>query len=102
MTLPEITEDQLGLINEVCGAYAGVFSQCDPIPGDPLFEAALVVEAQKHIDYLIGLGLLKEITGDHKEQIEEQNRKSGHVWRVYSVTPLGRAMFQVVHSTAVN
>ena len=102
MNVPEITEDELGLINEVCGAYAGVFSQCDPIPGDPLFQAALVIEAQKHVDHLIGLGLLKEITGDHKEQIEEQNRKSGRVWRVYSVTPLGRAMFQVVHSIAVN
>jgi hypothetical protein len=102
MNVPEITKEQLELINEVCGPFEGVFSQCDPIPGDPLFQAALVIEAQKHVDHLIGLGLLKEITGDHKEQIEEQNRKSGRVWRVYSVTPLGRSMFQVAHSTAIN
>ncbi len=100
--IPEITKDQLDLLNDTCGRYEGVFSQCAPIPGDFPPAAAEALEGQKDVDYLVELGLLKSITEENKEQIEAHNKKTGRVWQGYSITPLGRAMFQVQGSTATN
>lgn len=102
MSIPEITKDQLALLTEVCGTWAGVFSQCDPIPSDPLLDAAVVAEGQRDVQYLIELGLFKDITEDHKAQLEEQAKKTGRTWRVFMITPLGKAMFGLQHSTAIH
>src|SRR5271157_1585023 len=103
MIYPEITADQLTLITGVCSdAEMGIFSQCDPIPGDALVDAALTAKARHNAEKLVELGLLKNITEQHQEQINRQNEATGRVWNVYAVTPLARAMFQAQLSTAVN
>ena len=103
MDYPEITADQLMLITGVCSdPEFGVFSQCDPIPGDALVDATMAAKARCNAEKLIELGFLKDITEDHREQIDKQNKATGRVWRVFSVTPLARAMFQATLSTAVN
>jgi len=102
MNVPEITPDCLELINGVLTAFQGVFSQCDPIPSDPLFEAEQARKGQQDVDLLIELGLVKELTEDHKEQIEKQNAATGRKWRVYCVSPLGRALFQATCSPSIN
>jgi hypothetical protein len=102
MSIPEITPDCLELLNGVLAEFEGVFSQCSPIPSDPLFEASQATKATQDVDLLIELGLVKELTEDHKEQIEKQNAATGRKWRVYCVSPLGRALFQATCSPSIN
>lgn len=103
MDYPEITAEQLSLITGVAAdAEMGVFSQCDPIPGDSLIDATLVAKARRDAEKLVELGLLKNITAQHQEHINRQNAETGRVWTVYSITPLARAMFQTQLSTLVH
>lgn len=103
MDYPEITAEQLSLITGACTeADMGVFSQCDPIPGDALIDATLTAKARRDAEKLVELGLLRNITVQHQEQINKQNEATGRIWQVYAVTPLARAMFQTQLSTSVN
>jgi hypothetical protein len=102
MEIPEITESQLKLLMEVCYDPAmSVFSQCNHLPTDNIEDATKNIEAQKDTQRLIELKLLREITEDHKEQIEQMGIRTGRVWHVYQLEPLGRALFQAQLTTAI-
>jgi hypothetical protein len=101
--IPEITAEQLTLITGVCSdVQMGVFSQCDPVPGDALIDATLAVKARRDAERLVELGFLRNITEDHREQIDKQNAATGRVWTVFAVTPLARAVFQATLSNSIN
>lgn len=103
MNIPEITESQLRtMIAVCCNPDMSVFSQTAPIDADPLAFKVVLGQAEKDVDHLVALKLLKEITADHLEQIERTNAESGRTWRVFSVTALGRAMFQAYTQPGVN
>lgn len=103
MIIPEITESQLRTMLTVCrDANMSVFSQTSPIDADPLAFKVVLRQAQKDVDHLVALKLLKEITADHLEQIERTNEESGRTWRVFELTPLARAFFQAFTSPSVN
>ena len=103
MEIPEITESQLQAMRTICGdPDMSVFSQSSPKDTDPLALQCKMGEGVKDVDYLISLKLLKEITADHQEQIERTNAESGRTWRVFELTPLGRALFQAQYSVLVN
>ena len=103
MEIPEISESQLRTMLSVCrDPQLSVFSQTSPIDADPLAFKVVLGQAQKDVDHLVALKLLKEITADHLEQIERTNAESGRTWRVFSVTALGRAMFQAYTQPGVN
>lgn len=94
MNFPEVTESQVKLMHNVCfDPDMSVFSQCAPIPSDPLNEALEANQAAQDVNYLISLGLLNEITHNHFDKVTEMGEKTGRVWRVYEITPIGRAMF---------
>jgi hypothetical protein len=99
--IPEITEAQLKLMVTVCNANMSVFSQTAPQDNDPLDTKVVLGQAEKDTDHLVSLKLLKEITEDHKEQIERTNVESGRTWRVFELTCLGKAMFQAFTSPIV-
>ena len=103
MEIPEITESQLKTMMMVCrAANMSVFSQTAPIDADPLAFKVVLGQAEKDVDHLVALKLLKEITADHLEQIEKTNEESGRTWRVFELTPLARAFFQAFTSPLVN
>ena len=103
MEIPEISESQLRTMLSVCrDPQLSVFSQTSPIDADPLAFKVVLGQAQKDVDHLVALKLLKEITADHLEQIERTNAESGRTWRVFEVSALGRAMFQAFTSPLVN
>ena len=103
MEIPEISESQLRTMLSVCrDPQLSVFSQTSPIDADPLAFKVVLGQAQKDVDHLVALKLLKEITADHLEQIEKTNEESGRNWKVYEVTALGRAMFQAYTQPGVN
>jgi len=103
MEIPEITERQLMLIVGACqDVEMNVFCQCNPLPTDDFGIACKTIEAAADVEALIGLKFVKEITSEQQEKVNEQNLKTGRVWRVFEVTPLGRAMFQIACSTVPN
>ena len=103
MEIPEISESQLRTMLTVCrDANMSVFSQTSPIDADPLAFKVVLGQAQKDVDHLVALKLLKEITAEHQEQINTTNAESGRTWRVFEVSALGRALFQAFTSPLVN
>lgn len=103
MEIPEISESQLSLINEMCTVpNMDVFSQASPIPSDPLQESIQALQSARDVEALIALGLVKEITSDHQAQLRETETKTGRKWKVFQIQPLGRAMFQLRGSTLVH
>jgi hypothetical protein len=103
MEIPSISESQLQAMRTICSnPDMYVFSQCAPKDTDPLPLQCKMGEGVKDVEHLIVLKLLKEITADHQEQIERTNAESGRTWRVFELTPLGRAFFQAQQSVLVN
>ena len=103
MEIPEITESQLKTMLLVCrDPQMSVFSQTSPVDADPLAFKVVLGQAEKDVEHLVSLRLLKEITADHQEQIEKTNEESGRKWKVFEITPLARAFFQAFTSPLVN
>ena len=103
MEIPEITESQLKTMLLVCrDPQMSVFSQTAPIDADPLAFKVVLGQAEKDVEHLVSLRLLKEITAEHQEQINTTNAESGRTWRVFEITALGRAMFQAYTSPLEN
>lgn len=103
MEIPEITERQMILMQQVCfDPNMEVFSQCSPKPEDELNVAILAKQAHDDAEYLCSLRFLKNITEEHRERITKLETDTGRTWNVYEISPLGRAMFQVVCSDAKN
>lgn len=95
MLIPEITESQLNLMNQVCfDPNMSVFSQTHSKEGDAPEEATMLDKGKADTEYLVSLGFLKEITENHLEKINEVCKKTNRTWLVYEVTAMGRAMFQ--------
>lgn len=102
MIIPEINESQLKTMLTVCSnPEMSVFSQTSPKDSDPLELQCVMQQGERDVEHLIFLGLLKEITADHQEQIEKTNVESGRTWRVFEVSALGRAMFQAYTNLSV-
>lgn len=96
MEIPEITESQVKLMHEVCfDPSMNVFSQTTPLPSDDIEAAFQASRAAADADYLATLGFLENITANHLGQVQEMNNKTGRTWRVFKITPLARAMFQL-------
>ena len=95
MEIPEISESQLKTMLTVCSnPNMSVFSQAAALDSDPLAFKVVLGQAEKDVEHLVYLKMLKEITSEHKEQIEATNAESGRTWKVFEVSPLGRAFFQ--------
>jgi hypothetical protein len=78
-----------------------VFSQSLPMENDTLALKIVLGDAEKDNDNLVDLGMLKDITADHLEQVEKANADSGRTWKVFEITALGRAMFQAYTNPTV-
>jgi hypothetical protein len=103
MEIPSVTETQIAMMREVTAdSNMTVFSQRASDPTDPLDSAVKIARANDDAQILASLGFLKEITMDHASQIEKMNTDTGHKWRVYLITAMGRAMFQIATSGAPN
>lgn len=96
MNIPEITETQLRMMQEVCSdPNMSVFSQTSSKEGDAPEAYAALTQGQLDADYLCTLGFLKNITENHLERLASICTQTGRTWRVFEVTAMGRAMFQV-------
>ena len=103
MEIPSITESQLQTMITICAnPDMSVFSQSSPKDTDPLALQCKMQESERDIEHLLSLNFLKEITDNHREQIDRTNAESGRNWRVFEVCPLGRAMFQAYTHPGVN
>ena len=103
MEIPSITESQLKVLKQVTyDPNMSVFSQCAPQATDALEMQIVMAQAEKDVDYLCNLGLIRNITADHMEQVQKTNEASGRTWRVFELAPLARAFFQADLSAEVN
>ena len=94
-SIPEITESQITTMTQVCyDPNMSVFTQAYPIPGDPMDMSIAMERSTKDTEHLCSLGFLRDITADHQARLDELKISSGREWRVFEITPMGRAMFQ--------
>lgn len=101
--IPEISKTQLKLMRQVTMDPAmSVFSQTAPLSTDTLENQIFMKEGEDDVAHLVELGLIKEITENHLEQVKNTNEASGRTWRIYEVQPLGRALFQADQSVLVH
>ncbi len=101
--IPEITESQFALMQSVCrDPEMSVFSQCSSKEGDSVEAAIILDQAKKDTEYMCELGLLKNLTADHQERLDELNARSGRTWNVFEITKVGRTMFQASTSKESN
>jgi hypothetical protein len=90
-------------MGEVChDPNMSVFSQCSSKPADDL--QAAIRAAQSHVDaeFLCTLGFLKNISGNHQEQLDKMEMDTGRKWTVYEITATGRAMFGITTSSTIH
>jgi len=96
MEIPSVTESQVALMREVTfDPEMQVFSQCTSKPTDTLLDAFKAARSAADAAHLANLGFLKDISADHKEQLEQMKIASERTWTCYQITAMGRAMFQV-------
>jgi len=101
--IPEITDNQLGLMRMVCtDSNMSVFSQCSAREEDPLTSKMEIERMATDADHLVSLGFLKNITESHPEQLADAESRTGRKWRVFEISALGRAMFQAATSTTIH
>jgi len=101
--IPQITESQLKFLKEVCNIPGMcVFSQSSPLPDDPLDAVFEHTRAEKDVEYLISIGLVKEISSEHQEQLEKMKAASGRAWRVFQVQDPALVMFNNAASTTIH
>lgn len=98
MTIPEINQHELDIMNQVCydtnqSVFSQTSSRVDDHP-DIAEQLNLTEAATKH---LCELGFVEDITGaeQHVEKLKEIEKNTGRTWRVYEITAMGRAMFQM-------
>ena len=101
--IPEITKSQLKLMRQISlDPNMSVFSQTAPMPTDTLENQIYMKEGEDDVARLVELGLVKNITENHLEQVQKTNEVSGRTWRIYEIQPLGRAFFQADQSVLVH
>lgn len=103
MEIPKIDHDQLKLILEVVmNPDMKIFSQLEPSDKDTPAQQCVLGKGKKDVDHLVELGLLKNITEVHKEQVAQILEQSGNVYRIFEVTALAQAVFQAYTSPVAN
>ena len=103
MNIPEITESQLKLLIEVSNiSEMRVFSQASPIPTDGLQESIAALQGAKDVEYLVNIGLLKDISSEQGTGLEELKQKTGRTCSVFEVLPFTMKMFKLPASPEIN
>jgi hypothetical protein len=103
MIIPELTESQVKLLYDVSNiSEMRVFSQSSPIPTDPLQESLEALQGAKDVEYLISLGLIKNISESNAEGLEKLLKETGRVCQVFEVLPYTMKMFHLPASPEIN
>lgn len=103
MSIPEIDERSYELIRALCcDPSMSTFAQYSIAPEDPITMQVQNKQADEDIQFLCSLGFLKDITEEHREQIDKHNEETKRNWKIYEVTAMARAMFQAYTSPSKN
>ena len=92
MTISQISEEQERALEEMCGPI-NVFSQIVPEKDKDGDRDEEWVKLTNETEQLVILGLLTEITDDHKQRLAEVFIETNRHYRVFEITPVGKAMF---------
>ena len=90
--ISEITAEQVRALEEMCGAIS-VFSQIVPEQDKDGDRYTEWMQVTAETGQLVILGLVKEITDDHKQRLAEVFIETNRHYRVFEITPVGKAMF---------
>jgi hypothetical protein len=96
--MEELSQSEYDLLRIVCNdPNMSVFSQSSPIATDDAETVSQAQQAAIDAERLVTIGLLRNITENHKEQLVQMNEQTGRQWRVYEISPMTRALFQATH-----
>jgi len=90
--IPELKASQVKTLRDTCAEF-GAFSQVVPeekLDGPEFNEA---MEEIRNTEQLLILGLIKEITEEHKEKVGRLLSITGRQFRIFQMTDIGTVMF---------
>jgi hypothetical protein len=103
MIIPELTESQLKLLYEVSNISGmRVFSQSSPLPTDPLQDSIDALQGARDVEYLMSIGLIKNISADQAEGLAKIKLETGRTCFVFEVLPFTLIMFKLPTSPEIN
>jgi hypothetical protein len=96
--MEELSQSEYDLLRIVCNdPNMDVFSQSSPIATDDEETVSQAQQAAIDAERMVTIGLLRNITDNHKAQLAQMNKQTGRQWRVYQITPMTKALFQATH-----
>ncbi len=90
--ITEITAEQVRALEEMCGPI-NVFSQIVPEKEKDGNRYEEWIQLTAETEQLVILGLIREITKDHTQRLGEVFLETNRHYRVFEITPVGKAMF---------
>jgi hypothetical protein len=99
MAIPQLNAEQVALLESMVSGV-GAFSQATPDAKlDNYKDYTEAMESVRDNEQLVILGLIKEITDDHKDKIANLYSITNRMFRVYEITEIGRRLFDGVKRT---
>ena len=92
MGIPELKASQVKTLRDTCAEF-GAFSQVVPeekLDGES-FNGAM--EELRDTEQMVILGLIKEITEEHKDKVGKLLSITGRQFRIFQMTDIGTVMF---------
>lgn len=95
MIIPQINETQLAIIAD-CVNGTGALSQIQPDKDkDTPEDFANWSRALQHVDGLVEIGLLEDISDKCKDQIANVMLRTGRAFRIFEASKIARGMFLI-------
>jgi len=92
MTIPQINEEQVQTLKDMCGSIT-CFSQVIPNEKEDGTNYPIFMEKTRDTEQLVILGLIKEITDQCGDKLANIYAMTNRMFRVFEITDVGHAMF---------
>lgn len=102
MNVPTISTFQLDSLVDCANSPITTYMLIRPNASDTEEDQQCWVKNNRETDELVEMGLLVDVSKMCQEQIDAHFRTSGRVFRVFRITPTGKAMFNAASPGALS
>jgi hypothetical protein len=102
MSLPTLSTFQLDSLVDCANSPITTYMLIRPNASDTEEQQREWVANNRDTDELVEMGLLTDVSKMCQAQIDAHFRTSGRVFRVFRITPQGKAMFNAASSSALS
>jgi hypothetical protein len=99
MGFPQINTEQVTALTEMATGVGAISVVVPDTKLDTYEKYNLLTAELCDLTQLVILGLLKEVTDEHSEQLAQMFQTSKRLFRIFEITNIGRKMFDGVERT---